>query len=94
MTWKVTKEDLTSPGLRRYEPIQYIQNEWVYPESEKGGLYVARIPSAVRWLRKYLKEKYNINTRVFECEIGKKLYESKWMIETDKVLLKKEVYIT
>jgi len=35
--YKVTKIDLTSLGLRRCKPITYKLNEWVYPESDKGG---------------------------------------------------------
>ena len=98
--YKVLKEDLTSVGLRGCKPIQYILNKWCFmnpPETlhfasqSKGGLNACKTKSGVRCLREYVKEKYGFETLVYECEIGKILYESKFKIETDKIRLIRNV---
>lgn len=98
--YKVLREDLTSIGLRGCKPTQYKLNEWIFmnaPEKLRfanqsaGGLNVYKTKFGVKWLRKYVKERYSMETIVFECDIGKILYESRFKIETDKIKLIRDV---
>lgn len=92
--YKAVDAELMSLGLKRVNPIQYELGEWVYPREEPqegqytpGGLWVAKNKSFIKWLEKYLAEKYERPMLVYSCEIGETLWESVNRVKTDKVKL-------
>jgi len=92
--YKAVDPELNSLGLKRVTPIEYKVGERVYPREEPqegqytpGGLWVAKHTGFIRWLSKYLAEKYERPMIVYSCEIGEVLWESVNRIKTDKVRL-------
>jgi len=92
--YKAVDPELNSLGLKRVTPIEYKVGEWVYPREEPqegqytpGGLWVVKHTGFIRWLSKYLAEKYERPMIVYSCEIGEVLWESVNRIKTDKVRL-------
>ena len=92
--YKAVDDDLMSLGLKRCNPIQYYLDRWVFPREEpqegqytSGGLWVGKHTGFIRWLDKYLAEKYERPMLVYSCEIGEVLWESVNRIKTDRVRL-------
>lgn len=96
--YKALDPQLKSLGLKRANPIQYLEEEWVYPREvpdpgqyTKGGLWVGKNRSFIRWICKYMREKYDRDVVVYTCDIGQTLWESCNRIKTDKVKLLERV---
>lgn len=98
--YKVVTEDLKSLGLRRNPNIMTFPiNVWVYEPKDRisysnadlGGIWVAQTLSGAKGLVKYMKKKHNIQTKLFECEIGNILYENSYRVKTDKVKITKQL---
>lgn len=96
--FKVVTCDLKSVGLLGATPVQYKIGEWTYPfeplsshPRKGGGLWAIKRRSDAFRLVKYLMEKYQKSSRVFECIIGDTLYESSYRIKTDKIMLIREI---
>lgn len=100
--YKVVTKYLKSLGLRKNPNIlTFPINKWyklnrkdiVLGASDWGGIWVAKKLSGARTLKKYMFEKYNKKTRIFETEIGEVLYCNSYRIKTNKVKLIKEIYV-
>lgn len=98
MYYKVVTKDLKSLGLRKNPNIlTFPKRKWVKEEnpvfgnSDSGGIWVANGYGQANTLKKYMKEKYDLNCRIFLVEIGKVLYENSYRTKTDKVMLCHEV---
>ena len=96
--YKALDPNLKSLGLKRAVPIQYKIGEWVKPretpdcgEYTKGGLWVGKHPGFIRWIIKYMQEKYGRDVVIYTCKIGRVLWESCNRIKTDRVMLLEEV---
>lgn len=92
--YKAVDPDLMSLGLKRAIPIQYLIGEWVFPREAPqegqytpGGLWVAKHKGFIRWMERYLKDKYERPMLVYSCEVGETLWESVNRIKTDRVKL-------
>lgn len=97
--FKVLRQDLTSVGLLGADRLQYKLRKWVKPREplsdhcrKGGGLWVVKKAGDARHIRKYLREKHGITARIFECRIGRILFESSFRVKTDRVLLLKEIH--
>ena len=88
--FKVLRNDLTSLGLRRVPRIQYTVGCWTYG-SNGHGLWVAKRESDATKLKKYFENKYNVCATIFLSLIDKILYESSCRIETNRVMLLREL---
>lgn len=74
-------------------------DEWVHEPKERidysnkdlGGIWVTQTLSGAKSLVRYMKNKYKISTRLFECEIGKILYQNSYRVKSDKVKITNEV---
>lgn len=96
--YKVTTHDWRSLGLRRNPTILfYAPHEWtVSPtikkgKSDDGGIWVCVKMSGAKALAKYMKQRYNMNCRIFEVIIGETLFENSYRLKTDRVKLMKEM---
>ena len=92
----VNPHDMTSVGLARAIPIQYYLGKWSYPDRVsdskiRDGLWVGRHKGFINWLRRYVRTTRGYEIRVFECAIGRTLYETCNRIKTDKIKLLKEL---
>lgn len=99
--YKVVTPDLKSLGLRKNPNIlQFTQNvPYVLPDDQVeagagdwGGIWVAAKKNGARTLTKYMAEKYGLNCRTFEVQIGDILYENSYRVKTNSVLLLAEVF--
>ena len=96
--YKVVTQELKSLGLRKNPNIMtFPVGEWVYEPSDRidysnkdlGGIWVAQTRSGAKGLIRYMKNKYNIQVKLFECKIGNILYENSYRVKTDKVRIMK-----
>lgn len=94
--YKVVTNELKSLGLRKNPNIlTFPVDEWVYEPKDRidyskadlGGIWVAQTRSGANGLVRYMKKQYNINVKLFECEIGDILYQNSYRVKTDKVRL-------
>ena len=98
MYYKVVTEDLESLGLRNNPMILHFPlGRWITSptikegKSDDGGIWVCSFLSGARKLQKYMREKHNIETLIFEVEIGDILYYNSYRTKTDKVKLWKHI---
>jgi hypothetical protein len=96
--YKVVTENMESLGLRKnpniivfpisiwvkeFHPLECNNKDW-------GGIWCCQKLSAARALKKYFESRYE-KARIFECEIGKVLYQNSYRTKTDKVKLTQEI---
>ena len=101
--YRVLTKELKSLGLRNNPNIiQYPIGEWYFLPAEQlkrgkedwGGIWVARNLSFARNLVKYMKEKHNVETRVFKAAIDRILYNgSSYRVKTNGIYLIEELPI-
>lgn len=98
--YKVVTQDLKSLGLRNNPNIlQYPINKWYFLPKEKikrdskdyGGIWVTRTLSDAKKLSKYMKDKYNIKTRIFKTTLDQILFFNSYRIKTNGIMLYKEI---
>ena len=95
MNYKVVTEDLKSLGLRKNPNVMtFYINKFVKEKNrleknnkDYGGIWCAVNLSNAKRLSKYIKQKYNKETKIFMVEIGKILYQNSYRVKTDKVKL-------
>jgi len=92
--YKVVTENMESLGLRRNPTIlKYTIGKWVKSptvkegNSDDGGIWVVKTKSNAKKLKKYMKEVHKKKCLIFECEVGKILYENSYRIKVDRVKL-------
>ena len=99
--YKVVTRDLGSLGLRRNPNILiYPFQKWYYlPENEVkegpgdwGGIWVARLPSIARNLRRYVKKRYSKDTIIFRATLDEILYYNSYRIKTNGIMLYEEIF--
>jgi hypothetical protein len=61
--YKVVTEDLKSTGLTNTPIFQYSEELW--NTDLEHGLWAARVPSFATYIRSYMKQKYDVDTRTF-----------------------------
>lgn len=94
--YKVVKANMTSLGLRKNPNVmRFTLNEWIYlPEEEiVGGIWLARTSGRARAYQKYMKEKYNADTKVFFSLIDRVLFANQDRIKTNGLRLLEEIYL-
>lgn len=97
----VNASGLTSLGLRNNPHILiYPINEWFsLPEhwvvpgpQDWGGVSIARTENKAKWMQKYMKEKHDMETRVFKTAYENIIHLKEWRIKTDKLLMFEEIF--
>jgi hypothetical protein len=100
--YRVVTNDMKSLGPRRNPNIlTYPVGEWFYLSNSEvvpgngdyGGIWVCKKFSGVKTLVKYMKEKYDISTRIFKAEFDKNLYSNSYRIKTNGVKLLEEIVL-
>jgi hypothetical protein len=100
--YKVVKADMTSLGLRKNPHVmRFVLDEWIYLPEEKviegisdfGGIWLARTSGRARAYQKYMKEKYNADTKVFFSLIDRILFVNQDRIKTNGLKLLEEIYL-
>jgi hypothetical protein len=61
--YKVVRPDLKSTGLGNTPIIQFHKGEWNY--FEEHGVWAARTPSFATYVRSWLKQRYDVDTKTF-----------------------------
>lgn len=102
--FKVLNPDRTNIGLLKARIIKYQVREWTYPGEnlsshprKGGGLWVVKNLSAAKKTQKYLKGEYQRGSDIWECKIGKIIYDASQdkptsaRIKTDRVMLLKKI---
>jgi len=98
--YKVVTSDLESLGLRKNPNImKFSPGEWVRLDRSQtqegkgdwGGIWVAKTKGGAKVLVKYMKEKHQVDCRVFMTTLGIVLFENSYRIKTDAVLLGEEI---
>lgn len=98
--FKVVTSDLKSLGLRHNPNImQFSIGEWVELSSEElfignrdwGGIWSALKLSGAKTLTKYMREQYNISTRIFHVAINRPLYANSYRVKSQGVILLEEL---
>jgi hypothetical protein len=96
--YKVVTTANQSLGLRRNPTIlTFPVHRWVKSptvsvgKTDQGGVWVAQGLSQARGLSRYMLKKYNQETKIYETQIGKILYENSYRVKTTKVKLIKEI---
>lgn len=98
--YKVVTSDLKSLGLRRNPNINnYPIRKWYFLDPEEiqegaedwGGIWVCRTPSGARKLAKYMKGKYNKETKIFKAALDRILYHNSYRIKTNGIMLLEEI---
>ena len=96
--FKVVTINNKSLGLRRNPTIlTFPVHRWVKSptvsvgKADQGGVWVAQGLSQAKSLAKYMKKKYNQETKIYETEVGKILYQNSYRLKTTKVKLIKEI---
>lgn len=94
IAYKVVTTGHKSLGLRKNPTIlHYPTGKWVSSPTIKpnkdddGGIWAAKNKSGARRLQKYIADRYDIETFIFECQINRILYSNDYRIKTDKVKL-------
>ena len=99
--YKVVTRDLGSLGLRKNPNIIiYPFQKWYCLPEDKvekgsgdwGGIWVARIPSIARNLRRYVKERYSKDTRIFKATLDEILYFNSYRIKTNGIMMYEEIF--
>jgi hypothetical protein len=95
--YKVVTEKMESLGLRKNPNVMWFRmDEWFQeprPQEGKqdiGGIWCCVKLSAARALKKYFENRYG-RARIFECEIGRILYQNSYRTKTDWIKLIKEI---
>ena len=87
--YKVVTEKMESLGLRKNPNIlTFVIGQWtelnedqIKPgKSDWGGIWLARGYGGANTLRKYMREKYDINTLIYLTNIGIVLFENSGLI--------------
>lgn len=103
--YKVVTQDLKSLGLKRNPNIlTYPINEWyLLPENQIaygvqgwGGIWLARIPSGARNLKKYMKDYHNTDTKIFKSYLKEAclediLYFNSYRVKTKGIYMFEEI---
>jgi len=98
--FRVVTTEMKSLGLRRNPNIlKYPINEWYYLSEKQiisgpedfGGIWVTRNLHDAKKLVKYMDEKYNVSTRLFEVAFDKILYSNSYRIKTNGIYLFNEI---
>jgi hypothetical protein len=98
--FKVVTEDLKSLGLRRNPNIrEFTVGEWMrLPDDELqagnsdwGGIWSALKFSGAKTLTKYILEKYNLPTMIFEVAVDLPLYANSYRVKSQGVILLREL---
>ena len=99
--YKVVTDDMRSLGLRHNPNIlTYPVHEWfVLPPNwiegggtDWGGFWASRTKSGAKRLREYVKEKHDIDARIFKAYLGTLLYYNTYRIKTDRIYLSRELF--
>ena len=96
--YKVVTENMRSLGLRKNPSIiVFPLNSWVeeprdleYNDKDWGGIWCCEKLSAARALKRHFESRYG-KARIFECEIGRVLFQNSYRTKTDKIKLTKEI---
>jgi hypothetical protein len=95
--YKVVTEKMESLGLRKNPNIMCFRlGEWFQEPNPKctsqdiGGIWCCEKLSAARALKRYFEKKYG-KARIFECEIGRILYQNSYRTKTDWIKLNCEI---
>jgi hypothetical protein len=97
----VNAKGLTSLGLRRNPNILHypinkwfsLPEDWIVPGPQDwGGVSIARTVGKVHWMQKYMKEKHNMETRVFKTAFEDIIHHKEWRIKTNKLLMYEEIF--
>jgi len=100
IAYRVVTEDMKSLGLRKNPNIlTYPIGEWFYlPKSQivsgngdYGGIWVCKKLSSAKALYNYMRDKYNIATRIFKAQFDKDLYSNSYRTKTNGVKLLEEI---
>lgn len=90
--YKVVTIDMKSLGLRKNPTIlTYKIGKWIKSPTVKtnkdddGGIWVTRNLGNANTLKKYMKNKYDKDCKIFKVAIGEYLYGNSYRIKTDKV---------
>lgn len=98
--YKVVRENMTSLGLRKNPNIMTFRlNDWIYLPEEKviggisddGGIWLARTEGRANAYRKYMKENYNVEARIFHSLIDRVLFVNSDRLKTNGIKLIKEL---
>jgi len=99
--YKVVTYDMKSLGLRKNPNIltyplaewYKLPDDWIIEGNEDwGGIWVARKKGGARTLQRYMKDKYDINARIFLSKLGRILFENSYRIKTDAIFMVDEIY--
>ena len=102
IAYKVVTQNLQSLGLRKNPNIMTFKlDEWIYlpkkdivsGKGDWGGIWVAKQKSGATKLKKYMKNKYNIDTRIFVTQIDNILFSNSYRIKTNGVRLLEEIML-
>ena len=96
--YKVVTQDMKSLGLKRNPNIvTYKVGEWyihgspVIGESDDGGYWACTTIGSARELARYVKNKYDMETRVFIIEGAGVLYKSRRRVKLKGLRLQSEI---
>jgi len=89
---------MRSLGLRRNPTIlTYSIGTWVkspkiiHGKGDAGGIWVCRILSGAKTLKRYMMKKYRKTCRIFRVKMNNILFMNSYRIKTDQVLLLEEI---
>lgn len=100
--YKVITENMESLGLRKNPNIlTYPINRWYRLSSKQlkkgsddwGGIWVAKTLSGAKTLKKYMKEKYDKNVKIYKSLLGGILYMNSYRIKTNAIKLIEEINV-
>ena len=98
--YRVLTKDLKSLGLRKNPNIiQYPFRQWYFLPEEQlkrgnddwGGIWVTRTLPAAKKLVDYMKQKHNVETRLFKAAIDRILYANSYRVKTNGIYLMEEL---
>lgn len=95
--YKVLRNDLSSLQLLGAPRMVYRPGQWNTPQEpisehprKGGGLWTTPTLSAAKSVRRYMRSKYGIETRIFLCKIGRILHQTSCRVKTDRLFFTAE----
>ena len=96
--YKVVTEEMQSLGLRRNPTILTYKVDKeiaeMYPmigPCDMGGIWASKTRGRANEVKKYMKEKYNVDARLFEAWGRGILYESRNRYKLEEIFLEEEI---
>jgi len=73
--------------------IEQEEINWVVLSPQNfESTFIARTESKAKFLKKYMKEKHNMETRVFKTAFENVVHHKEWRIKTNKILMFEELF--